>query len=33
MIHAPKTGDVVKTTNFLSSPYYRAAFRGTVRPG
>jgi cell wall-associated NlpC family hydrolase len=33
MIHAPKTGDVVKKTNFLHSPYYRAAFRGVVRPG
>ncbi|RVX44818.1 cell wall-associated NlpC family hydrolase [Nonomuraea polychroma] len=33
MIHAPKTGDVVKKTNFLRSPYYRATFRGTVRPG
>ncbi|MFI7704559.1 NlpC/P60 family protein [Nonomuraea sp. NPDC049480] len=33
MIHAPKTGDVVKKTAFLRSPYYRTAFRGTVRPG
>ncbi|TMR98291.1 NlpC/P60 family protein [Nonomuraea basaltis] len=33
MIHAPKTGDVVKKTNFLTSPYYRTTFRGTVRPG
>ncbi|WP_188192674.1 NlpC/P60 family protein [Nonomuraea sp. SYSU D8015] len=33
MIHAPKTGDVVKKTNFLNSPYYRAVYRGTVRPG
>ncbi|MEV4397679.1 NlpC/P60 family protein [Nonomuraea sp. NPDC049607] len=32
MIHAPRTGDVVRRTNFLSSPYYRAAYRGTVRP-
>ncbi|NUS05150.1 MAG: C40 family peptidase [Nonomuraea sp.] len=32
MIHAPKTGDVVRRTNFLSSPYYRTAYRGTVRP-
>ncbi|MEV0230095.1 NlpC/P60 family protein [Nonomuraea sp. NPDC050786] len=33
MIHAPKTGDVVKTTDFLGSPYYRAVFRGATRPG
>lgn len=33
MIHAPKTGDVVRTTQFLGSPYYRAVFRGAVRPG
>ncbi|SEG99152.1 NlpC/P60 family protein [Nonomuraea solani] len=33
MIHAPKTGDVVKKTNFLGSPYYRTTFRGAVRPG
>ncbi|MEV1169351.1 NlpC/P60 family protein [Nonomuraea sp. NPDC049784] len=33
MIHAPKTGDVVKKTNFLGSPYYRAVFRGMTRPG
>ncbi|HEX4817047.1 MAG TPA: NlpC/P60 family protein [Nonomuraea sp.] len=32
MIHAPKTGDVVKKTAFLRSPYFRAAFRGAVRP-
>lgn len=32
MIHAPKTGDVVRTTPFLNSPYYRAVFRGAVRP-
>jgi cell wall-associated NlpC family hydrolase len=32
MIHAPKTGDVVRTTQFLNSPYYRAVFRGAVRP-
>nr|WP_170223812.1 NlpC/P60 family protein [Nonomuraea turkmeniaca] len=32
MIHAPKTGDVVKKTNFLRSPYFRATLRGTVRP-
>ncbi|WP_407654756.1 C40 family peptidase [Actinomadura luzonensis] len=33
MIHAPKTGDVVRRTNFLRSPYYRTVYRGTVRPG
>ncbi|MET9336721.1 MULTISPECIES: NlpC/P60 family protein [unclassified Nonomuraea] len=33
MIHAPKTGDVVKKTNFLASAYYRARYRGAVRPG
>lgn len=32
MIHAPKTGDVVRRTDFLRSPYYRARYRGTVRP-
>ncbi|MEV4471818.1 NlpC/P60 family protein [Nonomuraea sp. NPDC049504] len=33
MIHAPKTGDVVRKTRFLNIPYYRATFRGAVRPG
>ncbi|WP_336207931.1 C40 family peptidase [Nonomuraea sp. LPB2021202275-12-8] len=33
MVHAPKTGDVVRTAQFLNSPYYRAVFRGAVRPG
>ncbi|MEV8631169.1 C40 family peptidase [Streptosporangium sp. NPDC051023] len=32
MVHAPKTGDVVKTTNFAASAYYRARYRGAVRP-
>ncbi|MEV7005841.1 NlpC/P60 family protein [Streptosporangium sp. NPDC051022] len=32
MVHAPKTGDVVKTTNFAASVYYRARYRGAVRP-
>ncbi|GAA2866462.1 hypothetical protein GCM10010517_25960 [Streptosporangium fragile] len=32
MVHAPKTGDVVKTTDFASSPYYRSRYRGAVRP-
>ncbi|GAA3121561.1 C40 family peptidase [Streptosporangium carneum] len=32
MVHAPKTGDVVRTTNFTASPYYRARYRGAVRP-
>ncbi|MFG1703817.1 NlpC/P60 family protein [Nonomuraea sp. M3C6] len=33
MIHAPKTGDVVRKTDFLNSAYYRSNFRGAVRPG
>ncbi|MEO3887971.1 NlpC/P60 family protein [Nonomuraea sp. B5E05] len=33
MIHAPKTGDVVRKVDFLRSPYFRSAFRGAVRPG
>ncbi|MFI6500399.1 NlpC/P60 family protein [Nonomuraea typhae] len=33
MIHAPKTGDVVKKTQFLNSSYYRSVYRGAVRPG
>ncbi|WP_431916584.1 NlpC/P60 family protein [Nonomuraea jabiensis] len=33
MIHAPRTGDVVRKTNFLASPYFRSAYRGVVRPG
>ncbi|MEU6727360.1 NlpC/P60 family protein [Nonomuraea wenchangensis] len=33
MVHAPKTGDVVRTTSFAKSAYYRAVYRGTVRPG
>ncbi|WP_219468200.1 NlpC/P60 family protein [Nonomuraea rhizosphaerae] len=32
MVHAPKTGDVVKRTTFLTSPYYRSVYRGAVRP-
>ncbi|GAA1648985.1 hypothetical protein GCM10009733_052650 [Nonomuraea maheshkhaliensis] len=32
MIHAPKTGDVVRKANF-NTPYFRTAYRGTVRPG
>ncbi|MEV5408246.1 NlpC/P60 family protein [Thermopolyspora sp. NPDC052614] len=32
MIHAPKTGDVVKKTNFAKSPYFAARYRGAVRP-
>jgi cell wall-associated NlpC family hydrolase len=32
MIHAPKTGDVVKKTEFLTSPHYRPLYRGAVRP-
>ncbi|MEU6780464.1 NlpC/P60 family protein [Nonomuraea angiospora] len=32
MIHAPRTGDVVRKTNFLASPYFRSTYRGVVRP-
>jgi cell wall-associated NlpC family hydrolase len=32
MIHAPKTGDVVRKTSFLGSAYFRSIFRGAVRP-
>ncbi|MER5322863.1 C40 family peptidase [Streptosporangium roseum] len=32
MVHAPKTGDVVKTTDFAASSYYRSRYRGAVRP-
>ncbi|SDH20156.1 Cell wall-associated hydrolase, NlpC family [Sinosporangium album] len=32
MVHAPKSGDVVKKTDFLKSPYYRTRYRGAVRP-
>lgn len=33
MVHAPKTGDVVKRTRFLTSDYYMSRYRGAVRPG
>ncbi len=33
MIHAPKTGDVVKKVDVLSSRHYMTTFRGAVRPG
>ncbi|NUW35418.1 C40 family peptidase [Nonomuraea sp. SMC257] len=33
MIHAPKTGDVVRKTSFLDSSHYRPRYRGAVRPG
>ncbi|WP_157249325.1 NlpC/P60 family protein [Nonomuraea typhae] len=33
MIHAPKTGDVVRKSQFLNSSYYRSVYRGAVRPG
>ncbi|WP_067169269.1 C40 family peptidase [Microtetraspora niveoalba] len=33
MIHAPKTGDVVKKVNVLDSRHYMTTFRGAVRPG
>ncbi|NUW43457.1 C40 family peptidase [Nonomuraea rhodomycinica] len=32
MIHAPKTGDVVRKTSFLDSPHYRPRYRGAIRP-
>ncbi|MGV9770962.1 C40 family peptidase [Streptosporangium sp. NPDC003464] len=32
MVHAPKRGDVVKTTDFAASAYYRSRYRGAVRP-
>ncbi|MFI6508383.1 C40 family peptidase [Streptosporangium sp. NPDC050855] len=32
MVHAPKTGDVVRTVDFAASPYYRSLYRGAVRP-
>lgn len=32
MVHAPKTGDVVRTTDFAASTYYRSRYRGAVRP-
>ncbi|TXK38267.1 NlpC/P60 family protein [Nonomuraea sp. C10] len=33
MVHAPKTGDVVKVVRFLRSPYFGSVYRGAVRPG
>lgn len=33
MVHAPKTGDVVRVAQFLRSPYFRSNYRGAVRPG
>lgn len=32
MVHAPKTGDVVRKANFLKPGYFRTSFRGVVRP-
>ncbi|GAA3125249.1 hypothetical protein GCM10010466_15160 [Planomonospora alba] len=32
MVHAPKAGDVVRTVDFTGSSYYRARYRGAVRP-
>lgn len=32
MIHAPRSGDVVRTTPFATSPYYRLRYRGATRP-
>ncbi|MFI6712114.1 NlpC/P60 family protein [Nonomuraea sp. NPDC050478] len=33
MVHAPKTGDVVKVVQFRRSPYFGSVYRGAVRPG
>ncbi|GAA3673787.1 hypothetical protein GCM10022224_042590 [Nonomuraea antimicrobica] len=33
MVHATRTGDMVRKSNFLTSSYYRTTFRGVVRPG
>ncbi|MDF5757714.1 NlpC/P60 family protein [Spongiactinospora sp. TRM90649] len=33
MVHAPQTGDVVRTTDYLASSYYSHRYRGAVRPG
>ncbi|MET8155859.1 NlpC/P60 family protein [Sphaerisporangium sp. NPDC005289] len=33
MVHAPKSGDVVRTVDFAHSAYYRARYRGAIRPG
>ncbi|MFI6817298.1 NlpC/P60 family protein [Nonomuraea sp. NPDC050328] len=33
MVHAPRTGDYVKKTQFLKSRYFRPIYRGAVRPG
>ncbi|MCT9931322.1 NlpC/P60 family protein [Planotetraspora sp. A-T 1434] len=33
MIHAPKTGDVVRKVDVLHSAFYLQTFRGAVRPG
>jgi cell wall-associated NlpC family hydrolase len=33
MVHAPKTGDVVRKVDFAHSTYYRARYRGAIRPG
>ncbi|MFG2076563.1 C40 family peptidase [Nonomuraea maritima] len=32
MVHAPKTGDVVRKADFLEPGYFRSSFRGVVRP-
>ncbi|MFC4534505.1 C40 family peptidase [Sphaerisporangium dianthi] len=33
MVHAPKSGDIVRTVDFAHSSYYRARYRGAIRPG
>ncbi|GII75260.1 hypothetical protein Sru01_02420 [Sphaerisporangium rufum] len=32
MVHAPKSGDVVRVVDFTRSAYYRSRYRGAVRP-
>lgn len=32
MVHAPKRGDVVRMVDFARSSYYRARYRGAIRP-
>ncbi|MEV7967326.1 C40 family peptidase [Sphaerisporangium sp. NPDC088356] len=33
MVHAPKSGDVVRKVDFAHSAYYRSRYRGAIRPG
>ncbi|GGL05331.1 hypothetical protein Sme01_63760 [Sphaerisporangium melleum] len=32
MVHAPKSGDVVRKVDFAHSTYYRSRYRGAIRP-